>query len=361
MSFHDRPSDFDTMGRRSGPGGFFSRVFGDGENPLSWALPLYRLWGISVRVHVLFVVYVVLRLAATAFGDSGGFAFLAPTMGMLFLCVLLHEYGHCFACRYTGGSADDILLWPLGGLASCMPPDTWRANLITVIGGPAVNLILAVPAAGVLLLVATPGSVFINPVDPGSALADLQLTSDGTQPYWLLLLWSFYFVNVLLFAFNMLVPMYPMDAGRILHCILWANRDKRTATEIVVTVGYVAAGALLVAGMAFRQPILMGIAMLGAFTCWQERRALRYADEIGGGFAPEPAWATSTDTAANARAQERAEQQAEKQRKKNEEQAKKHGDELDRILAKISSGGMDSLTKAEKKFLANASDDKKPG
>jgi hypothetical protein len=36
----------------------------------------------------------------------------------LFGVVLLHEFGHAFACRQTGGEADTIVLWPLGGIAS---------------------------------------------------------------------------------------------------------------------------------------------------------------------------------------------------------------------------------------------------
>ena len=39
-------------------------------------------------------------------------------MGLLFLAVLLHELGHCFGARSVEGDAQEILLWPLRGLAS---------------------------------------------------------------------------------------------------------------------------------------------------------------------------------------------------------------------------------------------------
>ncbi len=42
----------------------------------------------------------------------------------LFLIVMLHEYGHALACRQVGGTANRIVLWPLGGLAYVNPPPT---------------------------------------------------------------------------------------------------------------------------------------------------------------------------------------------------------------------------------------------
>ena len=40
----------------------------------------------------------------------------------LFSIVLLHEFGHALACRQVGGKADQIVLWPLGGVAYVAPP-----------------------------------------------------------------------------------------------------------------------------------------------------------------------------------------------------------------------------------------------
>ena len=35
----------------------------------------------------------------------------------LFAIVMLHEFGHALACRQVGGTANQIVLWPLGGIA----------------------------------------------------------------------------------------------------------------------------------------------------------------------------------------------------------------------------------------------------
>ena len=41
----------------------------------------------------------------------------AIIIGLLFFSILVHEFGHCFAARSVGGEANEVLLWPLGGLA----------------------------------------------------------------------------------------------------------------------------------------------------------------------------------------------------------------------------------------------------
>ena len=63
-------------------------------------------------------------------------------MALLFLAVLLHEYGHCVGARLMEGDAHEILLWPLGGLAAVEVPQTARANFVTAAFGPLVNILL---------------------------------------------------------------------------------------------------------------------------------------------------------------------------------------------------------------------------
>jgi len=57
------------------------------------------------------------------------------TMGALFVIVLLHEYGHCFAARLRRRHAEEIILTPLGGLAMAYAPHD-PGRFVTVIGGP---------------------------------------------------------------------------------------------------------------------------------------------------------------------------------------------------------------------------------
>lgn len=317
--------DFDQGGSRLGR--LARRLFPDPANPLSWAIPLYRVFGIRVRIHLLFVVYIAAKLIGASLSGSAGW--VALVMGMLFVLVLVHEYGHCFACRRVGGEADDILLWPLGGLASCQPPKRWRAELMTTLGGPAVNAAL-LPVFVVSLFGVTRSweAVFFNPLTPAVGL-------QAASPHGLLgqALWAGHYVNALLLAFNMLVPMYPMDAGRTLQALLWRSVGYARAMRITVHVGIVAACVLGVLGIVANEMILLAIAILGGATCAMERHRLMHdpavlfdVDE------DEPTGPTRAELRQEAREREQAEA-------------------VERILDKIQREGMESLSRKERAVL----------
>src|ERR1700687_1701552 len=113
------------------------------RDPLSWSIPLFRAFGIQVRLHILYIVITlgfILR-DVTKYPDTWIEATLIGVV-MLFLIILLHEFGHCFAARREGGDANEILMWPLGGLAYCDVPHVARAHFITAAGGPLVNVLI---------------------------------------------------------------------------------------------------------------------------------------------------------------------------------------------------------------------------
>ncbi len=60
----------------------------------------------------------------------------------LFLIVTIHEFGHALACRQVGGTANQIVLWPLGGVAYVDPPPRPGATLWSIAAGPLVNVAL---------------------------------------------------------------------------------------------------------------------------------------------------------------------------------------------------------------------------
>ena len=60
----------------------------------------------------------------------------------LFLIVLTHEFGHALACRSVGGQANQIVLWPFGGVAYVSPPQRPGAVLWSIVAGPLVNVVL---------------------------------------------------------------------------------------------------------------------------------------------------------------------------------------------------------------------------
>ena len=196
------------------------------RDPLAWSIPLCRLFGVNIRVHWLYpvgalflILPVALRKGPGAFPENAWIDATILTL-IAFFSTVLHELGHCFGARYVDGDAQEVLVWPLGGLASVEVPHTPRANFIATAAGPAVNLLLCV-AAGVLLLVVEPSS-FLRPLwNPlGYVLRyDDQLvklfTWRGAEmtlaPYSLpvLVAWVF-FVNWVLLIFNLALVGYPM-------------------------------------------------------------------------------------------------------------------------------------------------------
>jgi Zn-dependent protease len=121
------------------------------RDPMSWAVPAFRAFGVPVKVHVLFFVIVLglfLRQLAVPYnvvwwGDV--LLFVGP---LLFGLVLLHEFGHCFGGRAVNGDATEILIWPLGGLAFVDVPHNWRGpTVLTAAAGPAVNAAICLAAS----------------------------------------------------------------------------------------------------------------------------------------------------------------------------------------------------------------------
>ena len=121
------------------------------RDPMSWSIPLFRAFGIQVKLHILYIIITLVMVLRVYSMDRSRLAEYALIwVVLLFIIVLLHEFGHCFAARKVDGEADEILMWPLGGLAYCAVPHTARANLITTAGGPLVNVFFCLAATAAL-------------------------------------------------------------------------------------------------------------------------------------------------------------------------------------------------------------------
>ena len=80
------------------------------------SLRLFQLAGINVYLHWSWFFIAVLEVSNRS-RQYSSFAWNAFEYVALFGIVLTHEFGHALACRQVGGKAEQIVLWPLGGVA----------------------------------------------------------------------------------------------------------------------------------------------------------------------------------------------------------------------------------------------------
>ncbi|MFD1685785.1 CBS domain-containing protein [Halobellus litoreus] len=143
----------------------------------------------------------------------------------LFVCVLLHEFGHSLVAMRYGYEIDSITLWLFGGVASFTEmPEDWKQELWIAVAGPIVSVALGVLSYLVFLVL----PAALDPVK--FVVGYLALT------------------NVVLAVFNML-PGFPMDGGRVLRALLARTRPHARATQIAAEVGKVFAFLLAIFGL----------------------------------------------------------------------------------------------------------------
>ena len=281
---------------------------------------------------------------------------------LLYLVIYTHEMGHILAGRRYGISTPLITLSPMGGLAhmSSGAPNP-RAEIIVSVAGPCVHLLW--------LAVFWPLSELVGP-DVGRP----EGWSSG------LLHSAFDFlrvINLWLMIFNLL-PLFPMDGGRVLRALLAKRMHPNRASLIAARVGMIGAVVFGIVGLVMmfapaEQRSLWGIILLvigisNFFACKQETMAARHSAGPYQEVSQLEAWQTDPDAwkAAQDDTEEREsrkpgalsrwkERRAEARASRQAAAAGELEAEVDRILAKVSSVGMDGLTPAERETLMKAS------
>src|SRR5262249_39691854 len=135
------------------------------ENSSSGSFRLFRIAGIDVFLHCtwLLMAFYEVQIRVNHYQSQ---AWMVAEYLTLFGIVLLHEFGHALACRQVGGTADRIVLWPLGGIAYVRPPVRPGAVLWSIAAGPLVNLVLLPPTWALVLMSAFLGWHDVHPGAP---------------------------------------------------------------------------------------------------------------------------------------------------------------------------------------------------
>lgn len=187
---------------------------------MKWSFRLFTFSGTEVRVHATFLLLLLFVASQSFLSGQGLPAAIESTLfiTVMFVCVVLHEFGHVLAARGYGIRTPDITLLPIGGVARLeRMPRKPSEELVVAISGPMVNVIIA---AAIWL-----GLGINTAFHPGY---DFLQSGHFFQK---LMMW-----NILMVVFN-LIPAFPMDGGRILRAVLAMFMEYSAATRRAAAIG----------------------------------------------------------------------------------------------------------------------------
>jgi Zn-dependent protease/CBS domain-containing protein len=211
--------------------GFFMR---------NWSIPIGRLFGVEVRLHLTFVFLLAfVWMAESSMKSNGTPARVVGLVGIIFGAVVLHELGHALVAMHEGLHAKAIILLPIGGITLLedqeAPPTSgksmWARDIRVALAGPLVNIAIALVAGAVVLLKFPDAHLWTKPLVHSNHL-----------------LRSLVWANLYLGLFNLL-PAYPMDGGHILRAFFSRKMDVVTATRRAVSIAHALAPLVIVVGM----------------------------------------------------------------------------------------------------------------
>lgn len=209
---------------------------------MGWSIAVGNIAGTTVRIHLTFFLF-LLWIGAAHYQEGGRDAAIQGVtfITLLFLCVLLHEFGHVLAARRYGVRTPDIILLPIGGVSRMERiPEKPSQEFVVALAGPVVSVVIA----GCLYLILGGFSV---------------PTSMEVQNPDMNILERLAYVNLFLALFN-LIPAFPMDGGRILRAVLASRIGYARGTQVAASVGQAVAFGLGLLGL-FGNPILIFIAL----------------------------------------------------------------------------------------------------
>ncbi len=211
------------------------------------AIRIFRLFGIDVFLHWSWFLIVIFDIQTRAqYYDS--YIWNALETLSLFGIVLMHEFGHALACRSVGGKANQIVLWPLGGVAYVAPPQRPGATLWSIVAGPLVNVML-VPILSALVLLARH--------------AGWDETYKNLDHYIVAIWWT----NCIILIFNLL-PIYPLDGGQIFRSLLWFVVGRANSLMVASALGFVGVAGMGLVAYLTGEPWFWILAAFAGLNCW---------------------------------------------------------------------------------------------
>ncbi len=214
---------------------------------LSWSINLFRIFGIQLAVHASFLLLLAYYgYHGWQLGGMVGALWSVAVIVLFFVCVVLHELGHSLTARRYGVQVPRILLLPIGGMAEFdRIPRKPSAELLITFAGPAVNYGL------VLLLLPLVWRELLGMVE----IPDFSVSEILTQLWW---------ANLVMGTFNLL-PVFPMDGGRIFRALLAFRLPYLRATWWAVRVGQLLAVVFAAVAVFYFNNLMAGVLFVFIF------------------------------------------------------------------------------------------------
>jgi Zn-dependent protease/CBS domain-containing protein len=231
---------------------------------MKWQWKIAHIAGIDVYMHATFL----LLIGWVAFAYWTEQQSLAAVLSgvffilLLFVFVVMHEYGHALTARKYGIRTRDITLYPIGGVARLeRMPEKPIEELWVALAGPAVNVVAAIVLFGYLVVSGTFQPLTSLSISTGSLIERLMV------------------VNLWLVLFN-LIPAFPMDGGRVLRALLGLRLEYVQATQVAANVGQAFAFLFGFIGL-FTDPFLVFIALFVWMGAAQEASMVQMKYSLG--------------------------------------------------------------------------------
>lgn len=335
---------------------------------LDWSFRLGRFFGTEVRVYGVWLILLLFMLLPLHAGSllPLGELLLVLVLGLLLLyaTVWIHEMGHVVAARRYHIRTPLITLSPLGGLAHLQgAAPSPRADIFIALCGPLTHLIALAVVYPLALLV--DGEPFYWVVGAGSGGGVVPVEHVAFVPWTLDRLCD---LNLTLLLFNLL-PIWPLDGGRVLRSLMALRMHPNRATLIAARIGMVGAVALAVYALVgsasntaygrVAHGFLFALAITNFLACRQAVREARHSDGPYG--EPREPWEEDPDAWKHGTTWDEPAPRTRSKGRRHPEREAPGQDELDRLLDRVKEVGLAGLSEAERAALLRASEARRAG
>ncbi len=187
----------------------------------------FTLLGFPVLIHWMFWLNTALMGGALTASSPAQLRSLLGWVVAVFVSILIHELGHALTMRNYGDRRVGIVMYAFGGLAQGSQPLRRNEDMLVSVAGPALQVLVGL-AVGWSMTLWPPSSLWVRQTLDAFTVVSI---------FWALL---------------NLVPVLPLDGGRL--CAAWLGQGR---SRQVLTISLVC--ALVMAALSFNNDLWGGL------------------------------------------------------------------------------------------------------